>query len=198
VYGPQDTLPVSEAQPCRPVSYYGISKYAAERFVHATAARNDIKHSFHVTSFRMFNVYGPRQSLTNPYQGALAIFIGNVMRNEPVIIFGDGMQTRDFVYIKDVVKAWTKATKSPKTYGNVYNLGRGKQISVRDMVYHVIKAFGKNPSTYPIIFKDKRPGEQRFMEADIQKLNKDLDLQPSTSFSAGLEQTLKWATSTHD
>lgn len=195
VYGPQETLPVSETQPCRPVSYYGISKYAAERFVHATALRSDLAHPFHATSFRMFNVYGPRQSLTNPYQGALAIFIGNVLRDEPITIFGDGNQTRDFIYIDDVVNAWISSIPKPVSYGEVYNLGNGKQISVLGMVKHVISAVGKNPDTYPIIYKDQRPGEQRHMEADMEKTATKLNIQPTIIFADGLVKTIQWAKS---
>lgn len=195
-YGHPDSLPVTELQSCKPVSYYGISKYAAERFVHATALRNDLSHPFHITSFRMFNVYGPRQSLTNSYQGALAIFIGNVLRNEPITIYGDGLQTRDFIYVEDVVNAWTSAIDEPNTFGQVYNLGNGKQISVRDMVNAVILAAKKNPDTYPVIYKDQRPGEQRFMEANIKKALKDFAFKPTISFRAGLSKTLEWASST--
>jgi len=108
-YGHPQQLPVREDCQLAPVSYYGISKMAAERYVHATAARNDLDFEFHATSFRMFNVYGPRQSLTNPYQGVVAIFIANMLRGEPITIFGDGEQSRDFVYITDVVNAWMAA-----------------------------------------------------------------------------------------
>lgn len=194
-YGHPDSLPVSEKQSCKPVSYYGISKYAAERFVHATAARTDLSHPFNATSFRMFNVYGPRQSLTNSYQGALAIFIGNVLRNEPITIYGDGLQTRDFIYISDVIDAWFRTIDEPKTYQHVYNLGNGKQISVKDMVKAVIQAASKNPDTYPVIYKNQRPGEQRFMEADMKKAFTDFSFKPSTSFAKGLTQTLSWAQS---
>jgi len=195
VYGLQHTLPVLETSVCRPVSYYGISKYAAERFVHATALRNDLHHDFHVTSFRMFNVYGPRQSLTNPYQGALAIFIGNVLRNEPVTIFGDGKQTRDFIYIDDVVDAWIKAIPESQAFGNVYNLGFGGQISVNEIVRTVIAAAGKNPSSYPIIYKNERPGDQRFMEANMEKIKHDIGFVPSVPFDKGLKQTFVCAQS---
>ncbi len=193
-YGHPDSLPVSEKHSCKPVSYYGISKYAAERFVHATAARTDLINPFNVTSFRMFNVYGPRQSLTNSYQGALAIFIGNVLRNEPITIYGDGNQTRDFIFIKDVIEAWTRAIDTKSTFQQIYNLGNGKQISVNDMVKAVIVAAEKNPETYPILYKDQRPGEQRFMEADMKKAFKDFSFKPSTTFQEGLSKTLLWAT----
>lgn len=193
VYGHPESLPVSETNPCVPVSYYGISKYAAERFVHATAARTDLTQPFNVTSFRMFNVYGPRQSLTNSYQGALAIFIGNILRNEPITIYGDGLQSRDFIYINDVVDAWTSAITNKKAFGDVFNLGNGKKISVIDLVRHVITASGKNPDTYPIIYKGQRPGEQRHMEANMEKAKNNLQFTPQATFMNGLTQTLHWA-----
>lgn len=90
VYGHPETLPISESQPRKPISYYGITKYAAERYVHATAERVDLDFEFNVTSFRMFNVCGERQSLSNPYQGVVGIFIGNMLRDEPITIHSDG------------------------------------------------------------------------------------------------------------
>ncbi len=108
VYGSTDVLPTPEGTPCRPVSYYGITKYAAERYVHTTAERVDLDFEFRVTSFRMYNVYGPRQALDNPYQGVLGIFLGNLLRGEPITIFGDGTQSRDFIYIDDIVHPGTR------------------------------------------------------------------------------------------
>ena len=97
VYGEPDRIPTPEDVPCIPVSYYGVTKYAAERYVQIAGDRPDL--DLAVTSLRMFNVFGPRQSITNPYQGVLAIFIGNVLRGEPITIHGDGLQTRDFVFV---------------------------------------------------------------------------------------------------
>jgi len=193
VYGHPDKLPVAESQICRPFSYYGISKYAAERFAHATAERPDLKFPLRVTSFRMFNVYGPRQSLTNPYQGALAIFIGNLLRREPVKIFGDGKQSRDFIYIEDIVKAWTEAIDNPKSYGQVYNLGFGKQISIKELVTTIIRAFRLNPAKYPIRYLPGRPGEQRFMQADISLARRELNFRPQDNLASGLAKTIRWS-----
>src|SRR5262249_16653120 len=106
VYGHAAVLPTPESTPCCPVSYYGITKHAAERYVHTTAERPDLGFELHATSFRMYNVYGPRQAVDNPYQGVLGIFLGNLLRHEPLTIFGDGEQSRDFVYVDDVVDAW--------------------------------------------------------------------------------------------
>ena len=194
VYGHPRQLPIAESHLCRPISYYGITKYAAERFVHATSERNDLKTPLAVTSFRMFNVYGPRQGLTNPYQGAMAIFIGNVLRGDPVIIFGDGKQSRDFIYIDDVARAWIGAIDNPKSFGYAFNLGWGRMISINDLVHSIIKALGKNPAKYPIKYRKARPGDQRFMEADISLARRLLAYKPAITFGQGLKQTVAWAT----
>src|SRR5260221_7472243 len=122
-----------EESPCERASYYGITKQAAERYVHATAARRDLDFNFQVTAFRMYNVYGPRQALDNPYQGVLGIFLGNLLRGEALTIFGDGDQSRDFIYIDDVVDAWASALTNPATYGRVFNIGSGKRLSISDL-----------------------------------------------------------------
>ena len=116
--------------PCEPTSYYGITKYAGERYVHATAERRDLDFPFQITAFRMYNVYGPRQALNNPYQGVLGIFLGNLLRGEPITIFGDGEQSRDFIYISDIVDGWVGALKNPASYGKSINLGSGKRRSI--------------------------------------------------------------------
>ncbi len=114
VYGEPDRTPTREDVPCVPVSYYGVTKYAAERYVQIAGDRPDL--DLAVTSLRMFNVFGPRQSITNPYQGVLAIFIGNVLRGEPITIHGDGQQTRDFVFVDDVVDAWMRVLDAPDAW----------------------------------------------------------------------------------
>lgn len=192
-YGTVDTLPIEETAVCRPISYYGISKYASERFVHATGERVDLKKPFNATSFRMFNVYGPRQSLANPYQGVMSIFIGNVLRKEPITIFGDGEQSRDFVYIDDVVDAWVTSLGSSNTFGNVYNVGYGVDISVNELTRGIIKTLGHKPAVYPVEYKDARPGDQRHMRSSITKLKKDIGWKPQFPLEKGLAATLQWA-----
>ena len=107
-YGDASLVPTPETEPCRADSYYGITKYAAERYVHATAKRPDLEFPFSVTSLRMFSVFGPGQAWDNPYQGVLGIFLGKLQRGEPITIFGDGEQTRDFVYVGDVIEGWVR------------------------------------------------------------------------------------------
>ncbi len=193
VYGNQNILPIKETANCVPINYYGIAKYAAERFVHTTGDRNDLDHPFNTTSFRMFNVFGPRQSLTNPYQGVLAIFMGNVLRNEPITIFGDGKHSRDFVFVEDVAKIWVDSIDNKKSYGKVFNIGSGKMLSVNSLAKIVIESCGQKFKKYKINRKAERPGNQRFVEADISEAKKILNFKPETSFKNGLLKTLAWA-----
>ena len=193
-YGNVAKLPVNiDRELPRPISYYGISKYAGERYVLATGERKDLGFKFGATAFRMFNVYGRRQSLTNPYQGVASIFIGNILRREPVKIFGDGEQSRDFVHISDVVAAWIKAFLVPKAVGQVFNLGTGTRISVNRLVATDIRAFGLDPKSYPVKYYPVRPGDQRHMEADISKTKKLLNWRPLMPFEKGMGDVIQWA-----
>ncbi len=193
VYGHAASLPTSEDSPCCPVSYYGITKYAAERYVHTTAERVDLEFDFRVTSFRMYNVYGPRQALDNPYQGVLGIFLGNILRDDPLTIFGDGEQSRDFVYIDDVVEAWAAAIDRPSAYGRVFNLGSGRRISINSLADHALAAFQTNRLMHPVRYRPQRSGEQRHVEADIARASSVLHWIPRTPFVEGLAETARWA-----
>ena len=193
VYGRTTTLPTPEDSPCRPVSYYGITKYAAERYVHATAERVDLGFTFQVTSFRMYNVYGARQALDNPYQGVLGIFLGNLLRNEPITIFGDGEQSRDFIYIDDVVDAWVSAINNPACYGQALNLGSGRPLSINELADKTLAAFNRSRTNYPVRYEPGRSGEQRHVQADITSAQSLLSWSPKISFAQGLANTVQWA-----
>jgi UDP-glucose 4-epimerase len=88
----------------------------------------------------MFSVYGPGQPLDNPYQGVLGIFLGSMLTKKPIAIYGDGEQTRDFVYIDDVVDAWVKVLTNPASFGEVYNIGSGHSMSINELAKRVIKS----------------------------------------------------------
>ena len=196
-YGWVSKLPVDvDKTPTRPVSYYGISKYAAERYALASGERLDLGFPFGVTALRMFNVYGRRQSLTNPYQGVASIFIGNILRKEPIKVFGDGEQSRDFIHISDVVSAWIKAFKTSKAIGQVFNLGSGTRISVNELIRTDIQAFGLDPKNYPIYHFPGRPGDQRHMQADISKTRRVLGWAPKMAFKKGMGDVIAWAKET--
>jgi UDP-glucose 4-epimerase len=193
LYGDSRTIPTPETEECRPDSYYGITKYAAERYVHATARRPDLGYDFRVTSLRMYSVYGPGQPYDNPYQGVLGIFLGNLMRKEPIKIFGDGEQTRDFVYIDDIVDGWARALNSTAASGDIINLGSGRSLSINQLADRAIAAFGYPPDGYEIIRAGARPGEQRRVQADISKARSVLGWEPHTTFETGLAKTVRWA-----
>lgn len=192
-YGVPKSLPINEDEPIKPISYYGITKMAAERYIHATAERVDLDFKFNVTTFRMFNVYGERQSLSNPYQGVVTIFMANLLKDEPITIFSDGEQTRDFVYIGDVVNAWVSALENPVAYGQIFNVGTGTRISINHLVDVVLKCFDKDRNSHQVIYKSERPGDQRHMVADTTKLRTQLGWAPQVPFDKGMERTLRWA-----
>lgn len=197
IYGAAPVTPTPEDTPANPVSYYAITKYAAERYVHATAQRTDLDFDLHVTSMRMFNVYGPRQSLTNAYQGVFAIFVGNVLRGEPITIHSDGEQARDFVHVSDVVRAWVDALNNPATYDEVINLGTGRSISVNQLCDLVLRDFEHDRESYPVRYQAAQPGDMRISAANIQRANDLLNWSPQVAFEDGISSTIDWARSQH-
>ena len=157
----------------------------------------DLDFDFRVTCFRMYNVYGSRQALDNPYQGVLGIFVGNLLRGEPITIFGDGHQSRDFIYIDDVVDAWVGALTNAETYGGVINLGSGRRLSIRQLADHVLSAFNRARNDSTIVFAAGRPGEQRHVEANITLAREILKWEPRVPFEQGLTETIRWAKSVY-
>lgn len=193
-YGDTSVVPTPESEPCRPDSYYGITKFAAERFVHATAERPDLDLPLLVTSLRMFSVYGPGQAWDNPYQGVLGIFLGRLQRGEPITIFGDGEQTRDFVFIGDIIDAWMGTLNNQDaTKGKIFNLGSGRPLSINELANKVLAAHGLSRDTYDVRNAATRPGEQRQVQADIRHARDTFGWQPKTSFEDGLAATMRWA-----
>ncbi len=195
LYGSPDIVPTPEDAPVNPVSYYGVTKYAAERYVQLTAARRDLGFRFDVTSLRMFNVYGERQSLTNAYQGVFAIFIGNVLRGEPIRIHSDGEQSRDFVHIRDVARAWVGAIDNAASFGQVINIGTGVDCSVNTLADLVLESFGHTRATYPVEYHPAQPGDLRRSAADIGRAQTLLAWSPIVPFREGMRETIAWAKS---
>ena len=189
-YGEPELIPTPEGVACVPVSYYGVTKYAAERYVHVTGARPDVDLS--VTSLRMFNVYGPRQSISNPYQGVLAIFIGNVLRGEPITIHGDGTQTRDFVFVADVVDAWLGVLGAAETAGAALNVGSGQETSVNELADAVLAAFGESRESWEIHHENVQLGDQLRACASTEALEA-IGWSPTVSFREGVARTVTWA-----
>jgi UDP-glucose 4-epimerase len=194
-YGEPDVIPTPETVACVPVSYYGVTKYAAERYAHVTGARRDV--DLAVTSLRMFNVYGPRQSVGNPYQGVLAIFIGNVLRGEPITIHGDGSQTRDFVFVDDVVDAWLRVLGAPETAGAALNVGSGVETSVNQLADAVLAALGESRESWEIRHENVQLGDQRRACAKLDAIASH-GWVPTVRLLDGVARTVDWARSGAD
>jgi UDP-glucose 4-epimerase len=191
VYGLTEQLPVRESQPLNPYSFYGISKQAAEQYV-----RYYRKQGMDTTIFRMFNVYGPSQNLANMKQGMVSIYLAFLTREEPILVRGSLKRFRDFIYIDDVVEAWVKALHAPATYGQVYNLASGRKILVRELIAELVRAWGHDPQTYPILEAEGTPGDQFGIYADITSLSRAIDWQPRVPLPEGLQRMAAWAKST--
>jgi len=190
-YGPPPGLPVTEDMRCGPISFYGVTKWAAEQAVVLSARPESM--GLRAVAFRMFNVYGERQSLTNPYQGVLGIFLGNVLRNEPIRIFGDGQQSRDFVYAGDVARAWLCALDGSPEGASVLNLGTGTRTSIDDLWRAAVSGCGQDPDAWPVSYEKVRPGDQRHMQADISRVGEVLGWTPEVSLTEGMARTVAWA-----
>lgn len=191
VYGEPEVVPTPESHRCIPTSFYAVTKYAAERYVQISGERRDAGLS--VCSLRMFNVYGERQSLSNPYQGVLAIFIANVLRGEPITIHSDGQQTRDFVYVPDVVDAWLAVLDEPATSGHVFNVGSGRETSINEIADTVLEAFRHSRESWPIQSIPAQEGDIRRSAADISRLRDAVGWEPRMSFEEGCRRTVRWA-----
>ncbi len=193
VYGNPTTVPTPESEPPDPESFYGVTKYAAERYVQLTGERSDVDSKLQVTSLRMFNVFGPRQSLSNPYQGVLAIFLGNILRGEPITIHGDGEQSRDFVYIDDVVRAWIACLEDSRSVGKVLNVGSGAPTTVNQLCDAVLAQFGQTKDSAEIGRAPAQQGDVRVSAADISAIQETIDWGPRVSFEEGMRKTVAWA-----
>lgn len=148
-------------------------------------------YGFPVVLLKCFNVFGPRQSLSNPYTGVSAIFMSRVKSGNVPVIYEDGLQTRDFVYIDDVVEANILAMQDSKANFQIFNVGSGSPTAINNLAEEICKIYGKVPrfeTTHKF-----RKGDIRHCIADISKIEKFLGWKPKVSFIRGLEETHEWA-----
>ncbi|NJE31427.1 SDR family oxidoreductase [Thermococcus sp. 18S1] len=183
VYGDNPNLPLGEAERPRPLSPYGVTKATAEEYLRVF---NEL-YGVPTVALRYFNVFGPRQS-ANQYAGVISIFINRALKNEPLVIYGDGKQTRDFIYVKDVVRANILAAESRRSNGKVFNVATGKQTTILELAMKVIEITGANSS---VLFDKPRPGDIRHSLADISEI-KSLGFEPEWSLEDGLKKTVEW------
>lgn len=180
VYGDTPTLPKHEEMRCDPISPYGVSKLAGERYFKAFYHIYGLK----TTALRYFNVFGPRQ-VDSPYSGVIAIFMGNIFRDEALRIFGDGTQTRDFTYVKDVISANMLAAASPESPGKIYNASAGGTISLTDLARTMLEIAGK--PDLEIFYDEPRKGDILHSYGDVSKIQREVGFTPAFDVKKGLE-----------
>ncbi len=189
VYGEGDALPHREKALKLPVSPYGVSKLASEYYLAMYAQL----HGLEVVPLRYANVYGPRQ---NPHgeAGVVAIFCSRILREEPLTVYGDGTQTRDYVFVGDVARANLAATTGRlarlRSIDDVaFNVGTGVETSVLELARTILNAAGAN---VPIEHVDARPGELQRSAVDPGKLEAQWHWRPEVSLAEGLQRTYDW------
>ena len=183
IFGELKTLPIAEDHPQEPDSPYGTSKLAAEKMY---LVYNKL-YGMHNICLRYFNVFGPHQRF-DAYGNVIPIFANRLLRKEPIHIFGDGEQTRDFVNVRDVVSANIKAALSGDVQG-VFNIGSGSRISINNLAEMMQKAAGV---TTDIQYLPPRPGDVRDSLADISKAKKLLGFDPGTDIYSDLVDYWNW------
>ena len=184
VYGDEPSLPKKEDMKKNPKSPYAVSKLASEGYLQVY---NQL-YGLNTTILRYFNVFGPRQK-DSPYSGVIAIWLGRIIRNEDLIIFGDGQNSRDFTYIKDVIKANICAAKYDNP-GEIFNIGANSPIKLIDLAKLMLKITKKE--NLKVIYSDPRPGDILHSYADISKAKELLKFEPEFSQEHGLRTYLKW------
>ncbi len=184
VYGDPTYLPVDEKHPLNPKSPYAISKKTGEDYC---KIYNDL-YGLKTVSLRYFNVFGPRQRASDPYSGVIPIFLNKIREQKTLPIYGDGNQTRDFIHVKDVVRANILASKSKEATGNKINIGTGKETSVNQLVKLLRDISGKELS---VEFHPPREGDIRKSVADVSLAKKVLKFDVLTTLKEGLTDLWK-------
>jgi dTDP-L-rhamnose 4-epimerase len=183
---PLQVYATDEESKIHPTSVYGITKQNQEQMVMTVCPTLNIA----AVAFRYQNVYGPGQSLKNPYTGILSIFSTLIKNNKPISIFEDGQETRDFVFISDVVDATITGIENPAADNQVFNVGTGVSTTVLKVATTLVKNYGADvPVT---ITGNFRLGDIRHNYADMSKIKRLLGFEPKMSFEDGIQQFTQW------
>jgi nucleoside-diphosphate-sugar epimerase len=185
VYGDSQTLPVREDFNPMPLSPYAASKLAAENYA---IVFNQV-YGLETVCLRYFNVYGPRQAY-NDYSGAITIFANDILALRPPKIFGDGKQTRDFVFVEDVVSATMLALTEKNAVGEIFNISTGKATTINKLVQILQKIIGKK--NLKPVHEEPREGDIRHSYASIEKARTLLGYEPMFSLEKGLKKLVQY------
>lgn len=184
---PLRPVPTPETKTPSLASVYALSKYDQERLAMIIGRSYDLP----VSALRFFNVYGPRQALSNPYTGVLAIFSSRYLNDKAPLIFEDGFQQRDFVHVKDVARACRLVLESAKAADNVFNIGSGEAYTIREIAEKMGQTMGKSHLA-PEVTGKYRAGDIRHCFADITKAQSVLGYSPEISLQEGIEELVEW------
>ena len=185
VYDDDAPVPVSEESHARPTSPYGIDKLAAEFYLDYYARLFALTY----TALRFMNVYGPRQDPKSWYSGVISIFLDRAVTGQPVTIFDDGEQTRDFVYVTDVAEAVVHALLTEAGNNAIINIGTGVEVSINTLTRHILSLAG---SASPVRYESARPGDIRRSVTTMDKALALLAFNPTVALRDGLRETLAW------
>lgn len=188
VYGSNPILPKHEDMLPMPISPYAVTKLAGEAYCSMFTELYGLE----TVSLRYFNVFGPRQDPNSQYAAVIPKFITAIMNDERPVVFGDGLQSRDFTYVENNVEANLKACTAPDAAGKVFNIACGETYSLLDVIAAINELLGK--SIEPI-FAPPRAGDVKHTQADIEKAREIIGFNPSVTFMEGLEKTVRWMSS---
>jgi dTDP-L-rhamnose 4-epimerase len=180
-------VPTPETKAPFPSSVYALSKYDQERLCLIVGGAYGIK----TTALRLFNVYGPRQTLSNPYTGVMAIFASRYLNRLPPLIFEDGRQRRDFVNVHDVARAFRLALEAPGAVGQAVNIGSGRSVTVMEIAERMAAALDC-AGVEPRVTHEYRTGDIRHCFADITRARQAFGYEPQVDFNEGLAELAEW------
>jgi UDP-glucose 4-epimerase len=183
VYGANPTLPKHEELATLPISPYATAKLASEGYCRSFGAGYGLE----TVALRYFNVFGPRQDPTSQYAAVIPNFIAALLERQPVTIFGDGEQSRDFTYVDDVVQANLLAMEAPRVAGKVFNVASGRRVTLNDLVEALQELVGWEADT---IYAPARPGDVRHSLADLTRARLELGYEPRVALLDGLSRTI--------
>ena len=183
VYGENKNMPLKETEQPMPMSPYAASKASCEMYLQSFYE----SYGLNFTALRYFNVFGPKQDKNSQYAAVIPNFISAILNDEQPKIYGDGKQTRDFIFVKDVVKANINAAES--NYNGVVNVASGKKISI-NMLFEIIKKT-LNKNIEPL-YLSERPGDIKHSLADISMMERIIYKTDSINFEKQLKETIKW------
>ena len=185
IFGEDPALPKTDSMPAAPISPYGAQKYCSEMYAQTFWRAYGLE----TVCLRYFNVFGPRQDASSQYSGVMARFIPAILRKEQPVIYGDGDQSRDFIFVSDIVTANIRAAEATAVAGECFNVARGESTTVNELLSAIQSVLGTSIAPR---YDSARSGDIRHSQADPSRAMQSLAWEPSTTLTAGLIETAEW------